>query len=151
MNRVVIVFQSQSVGNRIKTFDPFPSPILLEKQRKYARTTNSNHPFLKYPNLIQNLIPVEANLIFVSDITYIRIKDGFAYLSLITDLYSRKIVGFKLYPSLETEGCIHALNMALAQIPKNKKIIHFRISLTQRKSFSKNMLLISSHRRCNEA
>nr|WP_235671062.1 IS3 family transposase [Leptospira interrogans] len=98
--------------------------LLLEKQRKYARTTNSNHPFFKYPNLIQNLIPAEVNLIFVSDITYIRVKDGFAYLSLITDLYSRKIVGFKLYPSLETEGCIHALKMALAQIPKGKKIIH---------------------------
>ncbi len=98
--------------------------LLLEKQRKYARTTNSNHPFFKYPNLIQNLIPAEANLIFVSDMTYIRVKDGFAYLSLITDLYSRKIVGFKLHHSLETEGCIHALKMALAQIQNDKKIIH---------------------------
>ncbi len=43
--------------------------LLLEKQRKYARTTNSNRPFFKYPNLINNLIPAEANLIFVSGIT----------------------------------------------------------------------------------
>ncbi|EMM77651.1 hypothetical protein LEP1GSC040_1510 [Leptospira santarosai str. 2000030832] len=53
--------------------------LLLEKQRKYARTTNSNHTFFKYPNLIQNLILAEVNLIFVSDITRIKIKDGFAY------------------------------------------------------------------------
>ncbi|WP_244265098.1 IS3 family transposase [Leptospira alexanderi] len=98
--------------------------LLLEKQRKYSRTTNSNHPFFKYPNLINNLIPAEAHMILVSDITYIKIKDGFAYLSLIMDLYSRKIVGFKLHPSLESEGCIHALKMALDQLPKNKKIIH---------------------------
>ncbi|EKR64519.1 hypothetical protein LEP1GSC036_2705 [Leptospira weilii str. 2006001853] len=103
--------------------------LLLEKQRKYARTTNSNRPFFKYPNLINNLIPAEANLIFVSGITYIKIKDGLAYLSLITDLYSRKIVGFKLHHSLETEGCIHALNMALAQIPKGKKIFRSRYSI----------------------
>ncbi|WP_228008714.1 DDE-type integrase/transposase/recombinase [Leptospira borgpetersenii] len=63
-------------------------------------------------------------MIFVSDITYIRVKDGFAYLSLIANLYSRKIVSFKLYPSLETEGRIHALKTTLAQIPKDKKIIH---------------------------
>ncbi|WP_234369508.1 hypothetical protein [Leptospira santarosai] len=53
-----------------------------------------------------------------------RVKDGFAYLSLVTDLYSKKIVGFNLHSSLETEGCIYALRMALAQLPKNKKVIH---------------------------
>ncbi|MDI7230615.1 IS3 family transposase [Leptospira santarosai] len=98
--------------------------LLLEKPRKHSRTTNSNHSFFKHPNLIQNLIPAEANLIFVSDITYIRVEDGFAYLSLVTDLYSKKIVGFNLHSSLETEGCIYALRMALAQLPKNKKVIH---------------------------
>ncbi|EMO72909.1 hypothetical protein LEP1GSC120_1791 [Leptospira santarosai str. 200702252] len=98
--------------------------LLLEKPRKHSRTTNSNHSFFKHPNLIQNLIPAKTNLIFVSGITYIRVKDGFAYLSLVTDLYSKKIVGFNLHSSLETEGCIHALHMALAQLPKNKKVIH---------------------------
>ncbi|WP_032925396.1 DDE-type integrase/transposase/recombinase [Leptospira santarosai] len=98
--------------------------LLLEKPREHSRTTNSNHSFFKHPNLIQNLIPAKTNLIFVSDITYIRVKDGFAYLSLVTDLYSKKIVGFNLHSSLETEGCIYALHMALGQVPKNKKVIH---------------------------
>ncbi|EMY77967.1 hypothetical protein LEP1GSC060_3524 [Leptospira weilii serovar Ranarum str. ICFT] len=85
------------------------------------RTTNSNHPFFKHPNLIKNLIPAEPHLILVSDITYIRVGDGFAFLSLVTDLFSRKIVGFKLHHSLETAGCIHALNMALDQVPERQK------------------------------
>ncbi|EMF80411.1 hypothetical protein LEP1GSC188_4626 [Leptospira weilii serovar Topaz str. LT2116] len=55
-------------------------------------------------------------------VTYIKIKDGFTYFSLITDLYSRKIVGFKLHHSLETEGCIHALNMLLHKYQRAKRL-----------------------------
>lgn len=68
---------------------------------------------------------MEAHQIWVSDITYIRYcQDQHAYLSLITDAYSRKIVGYYLSNNLTTEGCIKALKNALQQLPKGNKLIH---------------------------
>jgi transposase InsO family protein len=88
---------------------------LLRKRRRKARTTNSHHWLHKYPNLIRDLNVLQAHLIWVSDITYIRVQGGFNYLSLITDAYSRKIVGYCLHTTLEAAGCIIALEMALEQ------------------------------------
>ena len=87
--------------------------MLVERKRKYAITTNSNHPFKIYTNLILGNVIVRKNQAWVSDITYVRTKSGFCYVSLITDMYSRKIVGYHASTSLELEGCVKALKMAL--------------------------------------
>jgi transposase InsO family protein len=77
-----------------------------------------------YKNLIKEFVPVGSNQLWVSDITYIRLQGGFAYLSLITDAYSRKIVGFYLSNTLEAAGSIQALTMALQNNPRVEHMIH---------------------------
>ena len=100
--------------------------LLLRHRRRKATTTDSNHPYQKYPNLIKNLPPSGVkNRLWVSDITYIQLTEGFAYLSLVTDTYSRKIVGYCLWDSLAAQGTIHALEMALQeQRPRKGELIH---------------------------
>jgi len=89
-------------------FDLLASEHLLvqRRKRKYI-TTNSKHWYRKYPNLIKNLVPDGPNQIWVSDITYIRTKQEFLYLFLITDAYSKKILGYRLAKNLDS---IHAVN-----------------------------------------
>jgi len=103
-----------SIG-RDAFFDLLSECCLLVRKRKRNKpiTTFSDHWMRKYPNLIEGFYPTAPNQLWVSDITYIVVGDGFAYLSLITDAYSRKIVGFYLSVDLSAEGCIRALNMAL--------------------------------------
>ena len=99
--------------------------LLIFKKRRYTKTTNSFHRFHKYSNKIKNFQPTASNQLFVSDITYIRLADSFAYLSLITDANSRKIVGWKLHGNLSRDGCIYALQKALTSLPENaNNIIH---------------------------
>ena len=87
--------------------------LLVRRRRKSVKTTDSHHWLRKYPNLITDIIITAPEQLWVSDITYIRTLEGFSYLSLITDAYSRKIVGYALHPTLEATGCIEALDMAL--------------------------------------
>jgi putative transposase len=87
--------------------------LVRKRKRNKPITTFSDHWMRKHPNLIEGFYPTAPNQLWVSDITYIVVGDGFAYLSLITDAYSRKIVGFYLSVDLSAEGCIRALNMAL--------------------------------------
>jgi len=98
--------------------------LVRSRKRRYPITTFSHHWLRKYPNLILEFIPVAANQVWVSDITYIEVARRFAYLSLITDKYSRKIVGYFLSEDLRAEGCIAALQMALKNLPVDHKIIH---------------------------
>lgn len=111
---------------RDKMFDLLASKGLLIRRRKYRipRTTYSDHWMRKYPNLIREFIPTASNQLWVSDITYIRLLDDFVYLSLITDAYSRKIVGFFLSETLEAIGCLKALKMALSNNPQRGRLIH---------------------------
>jgi putative transposase len=89
-------------------FDLLASEHLLVQRRKRKHiTTNSNHWYRKYPNLIKNLVPDGPNQIWVSDITYIRTNQEFLYLFLITDAYSKKILGYRLAKNLDS---IHAVN-----------------------------------------
>lgn len=97
---------------------------LLRYRRRKAYTTDSNHPYRKYPNLIRELMLTKANELWVSDITYIRLLQGFCYLSIITDAYSRKIVGYCLHSSLSSQGAIDALLMAIKQADKRHSLIH---------------------------
>ncbi len=98
--------------------------LLIKPRKKYTRTTQSWHRFRKYPNLIKELEITEPNEVFVSDITYLDTLEGFCYLALTTDVYSRKIVGFDLSQSLAIEGCQRALKMALERVSEPDKLIH---------------------------
>lgn len=99
--------------------------LLVKPKKSFTRTTNSFHRFHKWKNRIKDLAITHPNQVWVSDITYIRTLDGFVYLFLITDLYSRKIVGWWLSRSLSIEGGIRALKMALASDrDKSQPLIH---------------------------
>jgi putative transposase len=98
--------------------------LIRKRRRRVPVTTFSDHWMRKYPNLIEEFIPTAPNQLWVSDITYITLKDDFAYLSLITDAYSRKIVGFYLSETLSADGCIKALQMALKNNPQLGRLIH---------------------------
>ena len=88
--------------------------LLVRRRKRGPKTTNSNHLYRKYPNLIRDTKLYSCGRLWVSDITYIRIEKGFVYLSLITDAYSKKIVGWCLWPDLTSEGALNALKMAIA-------------------------------------
>lgn len=99
--------------------------LLVGKRRRRVKTTYSNHWLHKYPNLIKGFIPIKANQLWVSDITYIETAKGFVYLNLVTDAYSRKIVGWAVGKTLEAIYTLQALTMALEQLPrKTKGLIH---------------------------
>lgn len=99
--------------------------MLVRKRRTRAFTTNSFHWLHKYPNLIKGFVPQRSNQLWVSDITYIKTSAGFVYLYLITDAYSRKIVGWHLSDTMQAQNALEALYMALSQLPANAKdIIH---------------------------
>lgn len=98
---------------------------MLTLRKKYScRTTNSYHRFYKYNNIIKDIEITKPNQVWASDITYIRTLNGFCYLALITDMYSRKIVGYDLSDSLELKGCVRALNKAVYQAKNIKGLIH---------------------------
>lgn len=101
--------------------------LTIRRRRRRPQTTWSKHWLKKWPNLIRGLEVSRPDQLWVSDITYIRLRsDDFAYLSLITDAYSRKVVGWALSMSLTTEsGPLRALKMALQSIPEDYKgLIH---------------------------
>jgi putative transposase len=98
--------------------------LIRKRKRKVPRTTFSDHWFRKYPNLIIGMPLKGANSLWVSDITYITIDNDFAYLSLVTDAYSRMIVGFYLSKNLSTAGCVKALKMAIKKLPEESNLIH---------------------------
>jgi len=98
--------------------------MLVKPKRKYQRTTYSNHSYAVAPNRIKGTNPSAPNQIFVSDITYIQTLEGVMYLFLVTDLYSRKIVGYDLRRNLMHYGAIRALTMALVGVPNPTGIIH---------------------------
>ena len=89
--------------------------MLIRPRRHYVHTTDSNHHFRKWSNLIENMKIDRPEQVWVSDITYIRTQNGFLYLSIITDAYSKKVMGFNLSHRLEARGAVAALRMALSQ------------------------------------
>jgi putative transposase len=89
------------------------SGLLIKPRKRYVQTTMSRHWMRKYPNLVRNQKPTAPEQIWVSDITYLRTEEGYSYLSLITDAYSRKIMGYAVSDSLDAEQSRRALQMAL--------------------------------------
>jgi putative transposase len=99
--------------------------ILSKRKRRKAKTTDSNHPFKRYSDLLNGRIITGVNQGWVGDITYIPVWDDFSYLSLITDVYSRKIVGWHLSKDLSAKGCAEALKKAIAQAKREKAKVDF--------------------------
>ena len=97
---------------------------MVKKKRKYVRTTQSAHRFKVYRNLIWGEKVKGREGVYVAEITYLDTLEGYCYLSLITDQYSRKIVGYALSKSLSIEGSIEALQMALRRTKNPKELIH---------------------------
>jgi len=99
--------------------------LLVPKHRNYHTTTNSNHRFYKYKNLITNKIPTRPEQLWVSDITYIKTDNGHYYLAIVTDAYSKQIMGYKIANHMKASLCVDALKMAIKnRIYPNEKTIH---------------------------
>lgn len=98
--------------------------LLIKPKKNYTRTTNSKHWLKKYPNLLKQVVAQRPEHVFVSDITYIKSRERTHYLSLVTDAYSRKIVGYKLSDDMSSESVVKAFNMAVKQKKNSKELIH---------------------------
>lgn len=98
--------------------------LLVERKKKSVRTTYHDTSLPVYRNLLYELEPTRPHQVWVSDITYITTDEGVLYLSLITDLISRKIVGWQVADTAEATECIKALKMALAALPADRWPIH---------------------------
>ena len=98
--------------------------MLVRRKRASCKTTDSYHRFHKYNNLVKDMNVAAPNQVWVSDITYIRTINGFCYLALITDMYSRKIVGYDISDSLELSGCLRALRKALKAARPAAGLVH---------------------------
>jgi putative transposase len=98
--------------------------LLIERRTRSARTTDSRHGFVVYENLLAGRELTGPHQALVSDITYLRTEEGFLYLSLVMDAYSRAIVGFDCSDTLEREGALRALQQALGQLPSGSEAIH---------------------------
>lgn len=116
---------SEEKIGRDKFFDILRSQdLLVKRKRKYIHTTDSFHRFRVYKNRLREQKLTGPDQAYVSDITYLRTKEGFVYLFLITDAWSRKIVGWSLSESLSIEGGIKALKMAIKQCSQTQEVIH---------------------------
>lgn len=98
--------------------------MLIRPRKNYTRTTNSKHWLRKYPNLMKQAKVSRAEEFFVSDITYIKSRERTHYLSLVTDAYSRKIMGYELSDDMSAENVVKAMRMANSNRLTNKQLIH---------------------------
>lgn len=97
---------------------------LIIKKRSFVKTTYSRHNFKTHPNLVKGVLISRPNQVWVADITYLRTEKGFVYSYLVTDLYSRKIVGYDLLKRLTVNGTLTAVKMAMANATGVENLIH---------------------------
>jgi putative transposase len=117
--------QHKITMGRDKFFDLLKTnKLLVRKTKRSVHTTMSKHHYHRYCNLAKGFSPMKAHELWVSDITYIPLKERFAYLFLITDAYSRKIVGFHISDDMKVTSAVVALKKALAQKPVETIVIH---------------------------
>jgi len=100
------------------------SDLLCRVKRRWVKTTDSKHRFPRYPNLIKGMVIKCLNQVWLSDITYIRIRTGFVYLAVILDAYSRKVIGYAVSMSLDTSLTLEALKVAIARRRPGPGVIH---------------------------
>ncbi|KAF0861761.1 IS3 family transposase [Pseudomonas sp. LD120] len=102
--------------------------LLVARKRAYHKTTDSHHRFRRHPNLLKSgpdqVVPNGPEQVWVADITYLPTREGVAYLSLVTDAYSRKIVGYHVHENLRTESVIRALRSAVKQRQTELPLVH---------------------------
>lgn len=98
--------------------------LWAEVKKAFVVTTDSDHDFETYPNLIRGMRVTGSNQVWVSDITYIRIKNGFVYLAVILDLFSRKVVGWAISKHIDEELTLNALRMAIRRRKPPRGVIH---------------------------
>lgn len=98
--------------------------MLVERKPRTRKTTRSQHSLPVFPNLVKEWEPEGAHEVWVSDLTYLRTKDGFVYASVVMDVGSRKIIGWHVDASLESAGAQEALGQALEQLPAGRRPIH---------------------------
>lgn len=128
---LISMFGRNAVPGRDSFFRILRRKGLMLPQPKARHTTNSNHRYHKWKNLVKGFIPLSSNQLWVSDITYIPLTNGeVCYLHLITDAYSHKIIGWNLADTLKATATLEALQMALNQAIEMrgeeclKKLIH---------------------------
>jgi len=100
------------------------SDLLCRVRRRWVKTTNSKHRFPRYPNLIKGMLIRCLNQVWLSDMTYIRIRTGFVYLAAILDAFSRKVIGYAVSTSLDTSLTLEALKMAIARRRPGPGVTH---------------------------
>ena len=98
--------------------------LLAPQPTEYPCTTNSQHALPVFTNQIKDRVVRQPNEVWVSDLTYLRTEEGFLYLSLVTDKYSRKVVGYHCGDTLAAGDCVQALGMALKDLPARAHPIH---------------------------
>jgi transposase InsO family protein len=111
---------------RDRMFEVLRSQGLLvkRKSRRAPRTTDSRHRFRTHVNLLKEMNLSGAHQAWASDITYVRTREGWVYVSLISDVYTRKIVGYSAHDTLEASGSVSALEQALKQLPSDADVVH---------------------------
>lgn len=100
------------------------SGLFIKPKKKYVVTTQSDHDELIYPNLIQEMTIDNINQVWTADITYIRINNGFVFLAVILDLYSRKVIGWAISKKIDGQLTLDALTMAIEQRKPPRGVIH---------------------------
>ncbi len=100
------------------------SDLLCRVKRRKVKTTDSRHRFPRYPNLIKGMVITRLNQVWLSDITYIRIRTGFVYLAAILDAYSRKVIGYAVSTALDTALTLQALKMTISERNPGAGVIH---------------------------
>lgn len=101
------------------------SGLLIRPRKRYTQTTMSRHWMRKYPNLIRGMQVSHPEEVWVSDITYVKTDEGYCYLSLVTDAYSRKIMGYTIADSLDADHSRQAFRMALqTRLATHGQVIH---------------------------
>ena len=98
--------------------------LQLKPRKRFVKTTNSNHDFEIYPKLIDEMVVDNINQVWTADITYIRIENGFVYLAVIIDLYSRKVIGWQISKKIDRHLALDALKMAIAHRKPPRGVIH---------------------------
>lgn len=98
--------------------------LQIRPKKKFVKTTDSNHSHRVYPNLIEEMTLTDINQVWASDITYIRIENGFVYLAVILDLFSRKAIGWQISKRIDGELVLDALKMAIARRQPPRGAIH---------------------------
>ena len=98
--------------------------LLCQLKRHFVHTTDSQHPYQVYPNLIKGMVIEAPDVVWVADLTYIRLPSTFVYLAAILDAYSRKCVGWKLSKRIDTQLALGALEAALATRNVKAGLIH---------------------------